>query len=171
MPEIPETTEEVDFSPRSGSLEALWNSREGSLQALECARGGSSEALECARGGSSQVHECPRGDASQALGACKADSSVLRKRIERRLSVVTVETVDLDCQFIRPDHDDDEDKIIEVEKAETGRVSLFVTSADRLSSNFDWFRTKVRGKVRLISGWILSSLTKPRQCELCARLR
>ncbi|XP_044166542.1 ATP-binding cassette sub-family C member 3-like [Acropora millepora] len=126
LPEIPETIEEVDFSPRSGSLEALWNSREGGLQAQECARGGSSEALECARGSSSQVHECPRGDSSQALGACKADSSVLRKRIERRLSVVTVETVDLDCQFIRPDHDDDEDKIIEVEKAETGRVRFAV---------------------------------------------
>ncbi|KAK2566616.1 Multidrug resistance-associated protein 1 [Acropora cervicornis] len=126
LPEIPETIEEVDFSPRSGSLEALWNSRESGLQAQECARGGSSEALECARGSSSQVHECPRGDSSQALGVCKADSSVLRKRIDRRLSVVTVETVDLDCQFIRPDHDDDEDKIIEVEKAETGRVRFAV---------------------------------------------
>lgn len=141
MPEIPETTEEVDFGPRSGSLEALGSSREGSLQAMECARGGSSEALECARGGSSQVHECPRGGSSQALGECKADSSVLRKRNDRRLSVVTVETVDLDCQFIRPDHDDDEDKIIEVEKAETGRVSLFVTTAVHLSSNFVWLCT------------------------------
>ena len=43
-----------------------------------------------------------------------------RKRADS-LSVVTVDTADLDCQFTRPD-EEQEDKIIEEEKAETGRV-------------------------------------------------
>ncbi|XP_068732556.1 multidrug resistance-associated protein 1-like [Montipora capricornis] len=111
LPEIPETSEEVDMGPRSGSLEALGSAHDGSVEKLVCTRDGSSQALECTR----------------EKGTCEVDSStVLRKRIERRLSVVTVETVDLDCQFIRPDLDDQEDKIIEEEKAETGRVRFAV---------------------------------------------
>ena len=98
------------MGPRSGSLEALGSAHDGSVEKLVCTRDRSSQALECTR----------------EKGTCEVDSStVLRKRIERRLSVVTVETVDLDCQFIRPDLDDQEDKIIEEEKAETGRVGLW----------------------------------------------
>ena len=39
----------------------------------------------------------------------------------RALSVITVETADLDCQFTRAD---EVDKMIEEEKSEKGRVSL-----------------------------------------------
>lgn len=45
-----------------------------------------------------------------------------RKRADS-LSIVTVDTADLDCQFTRPD-EHEEDKIIAEEKAETGRVGL-----------------------------------------------
>lgn len=49
------------------------------------------------------------------------DGQLFRRRRADSLSVVTVDTADLDCQFTRPD-EQHEDKIIEEEKSETGRV-------------------------------------------------
>ena len=45
-----------------------------------------------------------------------------RKRADS-LSIITVDTADLDCQFTRPD-EEQEDHIIEEEKSATGRVRL-----------------------------------------------
>jgi len=49
------------------------------------------------------------------------DGQPFRRKRADSLSVVTVDTADLDCQFTRPD-EQHEDKIIEEEKSETGRV-------------------------------------------------
>ena len=51
------------------------------------------------------------------------DGQPFRRKRADSLSVVTVDTADLDCQFTRPD-EEQEDRIIEEEKSETGRVSL-----------------------------------------------
>lgn len=50
----------------------------------------------------------------------QVDIPFRRKRADS-ISIVTVDTADLDCQFTRPDQEQ-EDKIIEEEKAETGSV-------------------------------------------------
>ena len=44
-----------------------------------------------------------------------------RRQRADSLSVVTVDTADLDCQFTRPDQEQ-ADKMIEQEKSQTGRV-------------------------------------------------
>ena len=49
------------------------------------------------------------------------EAPVFRRKRADSLSVVTVDTADLDCTFTRPD-EEREDKIIEEEKSETGRV-------------------------------------------------
>ena len=46
-----------------------------------------------------------------------------RKRADS-LSVITVDTADLDCQLTRPDQEQ-MDKMIEEEKSKTGRVSRY----------------------------------------------
>ena len=51
------------------------------------------------------------------------DGQPFRRKRADSLSVVTIDTADLDCQFTRPD-DQHEDKIIEEEKSATGRVRL-----------------------------------------------
>lgn len=51
------------------------------------------------------------------------DGQPFRRKRADSLSVVTIDTADLDCQFTRPD-EQHEDKIIEEEKSETGRVRL-----------------------------------------------
>ena len=51
------------------------------------------------------------------------DGPAFRRKRADSLSVVTIDTADLDCQFTRPD-EQHEDKIIEEEKSETGRVRL-----------------------------------------------
>lgn len=48
-------------------------------------------------------------------------SHVSRRGRADSLSVVTVDTADLDCQFTRPDQEQ-ADKMIEQEKSQTGRV-------------------------------------------------
>ena len=51
------------------------------------------------------------------------DGQPFRRKRADSLSVVTIDTADLDCQFTIPD-EQHEDKIIEEEKSETGRVRL-----------------------------------------------
>jgi len=53
------------------------------------------------------------------------DGQPFRRKRADSLSVVTIDTADLDCQFTRPD-EQHEDKIIEEEKSETGRVKFAV---------------------------------------------
>ncbi|KAL9964378.1 hypothetical protein ACROYT_G028009 [Oculina patagonica] len=53
------------------------------------------------------------------------DGQAFRRKRADSLSVITVDTADLDCQFTRPD-EEREDKIIEEEKSETGRVKFAV---------------------------------------------
>ena len=65
-----------------------------------------------------------RGDSFLERQESQMEVPFRRKRADS-LSVVTVDTADLDCQFTRPD-EEQEDKIIEEEKAETGRVRLCV---------------------------------------------
>lgn len=51
------------------------------------------------------------------------DGPPFRRKRADSVSIVTVDTADLDCQFTRPD-EAHEDRIIEEEKSETGRVRL-----------------------------------------------
>lgn len=51
------------------------------------------------------------------------DGQPFRRKRADSLSIVTIDTADLDCQFTRPD-EQHEDKIIEEEKSATGRVRL-----------------------------------------------
>jgi len=62
----------------------------------------------------------PRGDSFLERRDSQVEIPFRRKRADS-LSIVTVDTADLDCQFTRPD-EEQEDKIIAEEKAETGRV-------------------------------------------------
>ena len=64
----------------------------------------------------------PRGETILERQDSQIEIPFRRKRADS-LSIVTVDTADLDCQFTRPD-EHEEDKIIAEEKAETGRVGL-----------------------------------------------
>ena len=76
----------------------------------------------------------PRGDSFLERRQSQVDIPFRRKRADS-VSIVTVDTADLDCQFTRPD-EEQEDKIIEEEKAETGSVCgillSFVTAIPRV---------------------------------------
>ena len=58
----------------------------------------------------------------QSIERLDSQLDVPRRRRADSLSVITVDTADLDCQFTRPD-EEMIDKMIEEEKSKTGQVS------------------------------------------------
>lgn len=63
------------------------------------------------------------GQFSSRLSLERLDSRSDVQRLKRAesMSVITVDTADLDCQFTRPDQEQ-ADRMIEEEKSQTGRV-------------------------------------------------
>lgn len=56
-----------------------------------------------------------------SLERLDSHSDVQRLKRAESMSVITVDTADLDCQFTRPDQEQ-ADRMIEEEKSQTGRV-------------------------------------------------
>lgn len=59
----------------------------------------------------------------QSIERLDSHLEVPRRRRADSISIVTVDTADLDCQFTRPDQEM-ADKMIEEEKSKTGQASI-----------------------------------------------